>query len=173
MEKVVKIIFLLFGFLFCSCTNNSKSIYKVDMDQQFAWQDNHPSNLINYNDAMTGRFVCNLDSTNPYSSTFNMKSNDLDRNDYSELIVSGYFKVLEKGAKPMFCIELKDSNNNCIEYLSESFSDERVNEWVYCEYVVPLDEKDRLNKTFLYRIYGLNSTKETALLDDLCVEFKR
>jgi hypothetical protein len=172
MKNVKKLLVLSIGIIFSSCTNNSKSIYKVDMDQQFVWQDNPPSNLIICNDAITGRFVCNLNSINPYSSTFNMKSENLLRRDFTEIVVSGYIKVLSKGAKPMFCLELKDSTNNCIEYLSEAFSDERVNEWVYCEYTVPLDEKDRLNKTFLYRIYGLNSAKETTLLDDLCVEFK-
>jgi hypothetical protein len=159
----------------CSQDENYSASYSNDIDVSQAWLDSKIPSVEKSLTAHSGIYLCKIDSSKPYSATFNLKVEDISNKPFNKVKLSAWIKAGSQDAKPQFVIDIIDPNTkSSIEWINKPFSgiDLKIdNEWNLYEFELSLSEKNRLTKTNEYRIYVCNFSKTPVLVDDLKVDF--
>ncbi len=173
-NKLFQSILLLSLFAACGGPNeNYIAVYKSDMDTQVSWTDNPLPHIIRNPNAKSGMYICRLDSIHAYSPTFNMSISNIAREKFTKVKVSAWVKAEDVTADVHLVVDVRDVNNQSIEWLAKNFTGPALNkkEWERYEFEVNLSEKDRFKETNILRIYVSNGKSAAALCDDIEIAF--
>lgn len=171
----ILILVIVFGTIYSCSKKEEKFVvkYTSDMDTQIGWTDNPLPHLIKSPNAHSGNYICRLDSVHPYSPTYNMHVSDISREKFSKLKLRTWIKAESIVAHPHLVLDIRNSNNETLEWLAKDFTGPVLNtkDWEMYEFEVDLTEKERLKESNIYRIYVSNGKADAVLCDDIEVIF--
>jgi hypothetical protein len=169
-------IFLTFIlFCFCNCGYNNKTlIFSNDMDMATTWKGYSSSNVIYVEKAHSGKYVCKLDVSNPFSPTFYSQIKKISSKPLKSLVISEWIFLKGGGSDPSLVADFRDKDEKTLEWLSEPAKDAVLerNIWVNVYLTIDLTKNKRNNPENYIRIYSLNNSKEEVLVDDLKISFE-
>ena len=175
----MKTCLILFGALLIvsSCSNDNVTgsglVFANHMETIHAWNENHPANIVKVDNAHSGKFVCKVNTDQPYSSTFYMKLGDVTSGSLKKLKVSCWVLNQEKGAIPYIVVDILDKDMKTIDYISKNCKDDfkTENSWYEVTNTIKIASPARSNPENFLKVYVTNTTPQPVLVDDLIVEF--
>ena len=153
---------------------DSKLHFFTSIESSYAYQNDLTPSVAWSGEAYSGNYVCRLDSATPYSVTFSMKMYKITGKQLKSVSVKAWVNMSAMTSDPMLVVDIKDSTDQSIEWLSRSAKDfvGEPNHWEEVEFKVNLTEKQRNRSSNSLRIYLMNTKKDFALVDDIEVSFE-
>lgn len=178
MKKVLFLMAVMAAGVFltqCSSSEHNELTFTNDMETIYAWSDNHPSNIVYFNNAHSGKYVCLIDSTNIFGVTFNMKNKQVDPSQLKKVTIGAWFNAQQKDSDPFLAIDIRDADGNSIDWISSSVKDnlKSTGEWTWSEMTIDLTPKNRNGLENTCRIYAFNKSGSTCLVDDMKISYEK
>ena len=180
MKRKFSIIALLsLPILVLNSCSDSKSndglTFTNDMETIFAWSDNAPKNILYFNNAHSGKYVCMIDSSNIFSTTFNMNAKAISSSPLKRVTIGAWFNSQQNGSEPNIAIDIRDKDGSTIDWIAQSGKDliKSTGEWTWVEMSVDLTSKNRNALDNSYRVYAFNKNGSGCLVDDIEISYEK
>ncbi len=174
-----RIAFLTLTSLALNSCSDSKSndglTFVNDMENQFAWNENHHPNIVYYKNAHSGKYVSIIDSVNIFSPSYLMKFKDVDSSPLKRVTVGAWFNAQQDGSDPQIAIDIRDKTGNSMEWISQDGKDlvKNTGSWEWVEFTVDLSVKGRNQPDNSLKIYAFNKSGSSCLVDDIQVSYEK
>ena len=165
-------ILLLSASLIFGCgSKKSEIIFKNDMSMK-TWHDAPDFSIVKDKDAPTIPYVCRIDSTSSYSATYSMRVSDISEEPLSSITLSAWVKVSDLRVTPDLVVNIRDSDDNSIEWLNKKLYLSKPNKWIKETFKVNLKESNRNKKDNFIRVYVSCGNSTPAFVDDIEIQFE-
>ncbi|HLG35572.1 MAG TPA: hypothetical protein VI757_11890 [Bacteroidia bacterium] len=177
MKIILKINLFLLATVTISCNSNSnndsKLTYTNNFETDYAFNSHHQGNVIKSADAHSGWFVSKIDSTQVFSTTFNMQVSDISKNPLQFVHFSAWIKMESMNSQPMMVVDVADSTKKTLEWLALHVNQQitELNEWVKVDVKFDLTDNKRNSPSNYLKIYVSNGKKEPSYVDDISITF--
>lgn len=169
MNKLIVIAAV--SLLITGCSYKPEMTYKNDMSAK-SWGLEPTSNIVKDFKAPSAPFVCKIDSSAPYSPTFNMRVSEISEETLTKVTLSAWIKVDDLRATPDLVVDIRDKNDQSMEWLAHTIYLSKAHKWIKQEVTVNLKERNRNNKQNFIRVYVSNGKSIPASVDDIEIKFE-
>lgn len=171
MNKI-KILSLAILFAGCSEKERGKFVFDSNMETSY-WSPS--TNVIKFANAHSGNHACKIDKSNPYSTTFELRANEISEKPLHTAKITGWFLLTGDNSEQQLVFEVRDSSNlQTLEWINTNAADyiEELNQWGKIELIVDLSFDNRNNPKNIFRVYASNGKEDAVYVDDIEVGFE-
>jgi len=173
--KIVRISFfaLSLATLISACESNKKNalVYDNTVDNNIPWMHGVPANVISLPNAHSGRYVCKLNASAPYSLAFNATFNQISVHKINKVTYTAFLNRDNSQIDTKLIIEIRDKEDKLLNWSGKDVQGDikKDHNWEQVSFSLDVNKNNWNNPENVLRVYTLSSTGTDVLADDFQV----